>query len=982
MENYLFNFQKIYEKKITLHKKIRDEDIRLTYGEYKKLFILDINDIPEDLRLRSRYHYDLKNYPHTVHVDDSVRFYNCYNEYIVYPYTSYKSRDEMQRDTFLYIRHNNKFIKEDLSNVQLIALLDKRDNEYYMVYYYNSSLLQDVFNHKNRNKLYVFKELIVSKKKMDMLEVANSELDYIQKTPWRFSTSNNDNTTTDCLKNGIKLFNYQKNDILWMQNIEDNVKNGNNKITYSFSEIHQILDLDYVLYHDTILNKGLIDLNAKSREETFVYNGGNLISEVGLGKTIVSLYHILSKNNERRNWLNQFVEFEKCCNYFFKRGPRKGGYCKNSIECEDDLYCKDHKNTLFVDKRVLKLKNLENLDIHDFKTGDRFKYLKTNASLIICPNQLCDQWVNEYYEKFKNDKRVIHLVTYDQFINLTLGDFLFADIVVVSYNFLLNTNYLKFANSKSIFDVVNNDFKLLNTSNISYEESVRNLLQSKNFNALHLFHWNRILLDEAHEIENMIKSNNLRITLSTLKADYKWNITGTPFSNGVSSFINLMSYNTSYYNNMNGKPKLSDANFSIFLYLGLSSNIVMKCKDLFKRNTKDSVKQDYDGNIIVEYMKKLTFTTQERSIYDSYANGSIKDYDFLIKLCCHSELYNNTKHLIKNCKTFDEIQQVLLKYNKDRLDAENSELCDTKEAILNLERELDRLKIEGYEEDGFTYTSTKQMLSNEKRKCTNIIKNIDNITRTYNYLKNSIDLLKCQTNELNCPVCLDDIKNDQVTITTCGHKFCWDCIHEIYKINTYLFKCPTCNTKLDEKDIYLVDNHGNINTDDDNDNDENNLQKLINSTKSTKIGNIIHFLRTSIQENDKIILFSQWDELLYKTGDILSDKKFKIVYCQGSVYQRKRAIDSFKKDPNVKIIMLSSRNAASGINLTIANKIILLEPVYGTQEYRKNIETQAIGRADRIGQNSPIDVYRFIIKDTIEEDIINNIEHDIKNLTI
>jgi SNF2 family DNA or RNA helicase len=78
------------------------------------------------------------------------------------------------------------------------------------------------------------------------------------------------------------------------------------------------------------------------------------------------------------------------------------------------------------------------------------------------------------------------------------------------------------------------------------------------------------------------------------------------------------------------------------------------------------------------------------------------------------------------------------------------------------------------------------------------------------------------------------------------------------------------------------------------------------------------------------------------------------------------------KSNDVNIILLSSRNAASGINLTAANKIILLEPVYGTKEYRYNIESQAIGRADRIGQKRPIDVLRFIIKDTIEEDIFNN----------
>ena len=53
------------------------------------------------------------------------------------------------------------------------------------------------------------------------------------------------------------------------------------------------------------------------------------------------------------------------------------------------------------------------------------------------------------------------------------------------------------------------------------------------------------------------------------------------------------------------------------------------------------------------------------------------------------------------------------------------------------------------------------------------------------------------------------------------------------------------------------------------------------------------------------------------------------------------------------------------------NKIILLEPVYGTKEYRDDIESQSIGRANRLNQKRPIDVFRFIIKDTVEENIID-----------
>jgi SNF2 family DNA or RNA helicase len=118
--------------------------------------------------------------------------------------------------------------------------------------------------------------------------------------------------------------------------------------------------------------------------------------------------------------------------------------------------------------------------------------------------------------------------------------------------------------------------------------------------------------------------------------------------------------------------------------------------------------------------------------------------------------------------------------------------------------------------------------------------------------------------------------------------------------------------------------------------------------------------------------------MLKKIGSMLTAQKINIVFCNGTVYQKKRAISSFCKDNTINIILLSSRNAASGINLTEANKIILLEPIYGSKEYRYNIESQAVGRADRLGQKRPIDIHRFIIQNTVEEDILNNCVDDAK----
>ena len=70
--------------------------------------------------------------------------------------------------------------------------------------------------------------------------------------------------------------------------------------------------------------------------------------------------------------------------------------------------------------------------------------------------------------------------------------------------------------------------------------------------------------------------------------------------------------------------------------------------------------------------------------------------------------------------------------------------------------------------------------------------------------------------------------------------------------------------------------------------------------------------------------------------------------------------------------MLSTENAASGTNLTEATHIIFMEPHKGDYGSIKAIEDQAIGRSVRLGQINQVYVYRLIIKNTIEEEIINN----------
>lgn len=965
MEIILDNFTEIVSKEIKLHKEIKDDDIRFVYGEYKKnMYIVDINDIVNN--------NTINNINKTVFMETIVPFvrFSYYGyDYNIYPYLNYKTQDEMDKDHHI-IKDYNIFLRNKEIKKQLFILtkINKREDIYYITYYVNNNILEDIRKNKRNYRLNILVDVLINYKRENICESNTKKLSLILNKTYNYDINNLNNIDNNVLKNDdIKLYNYQINNINWMSGIELNVKNNTNIIKFMYSPTYRVLNDEFLLYNFSLFPTGLINDTFKN-EVTFRYYGGNLISEMGLGKTLITLYHIISKIN---NTYNNFVEFTDNCNYFYKRGKLKGKVCKNKC-VESKLYCKEHMDSPFIDKRHINLKNLSEFNSSDFITKKFNKlYIKTNSTLIICPNQLCDQWLQEYYDKFKTTHRILLIVTYDQYLNVTLADILFSDIIIVSYNFLLNTRYIN--NIYNIKDTVIKEFM-----EVKSEDELEKLLNSQKFNMLNLFYWDRIICDEVHEIESMLKGNVLHKYIVSLQSNYKWNITGTPFPNNLQSYINLMSYNTNYLEKCCGTDSIIYNNYSTdsLINMGFDADIIEKSSVLFKRDTKKSIVDEFSGNDILDYVKLLEFTDQERSIYDSYLEGSRKKYsDLLVRLCCHPELSLDTRDLIKNCKSLDEIQNVMLDWNKKRLDDEMTKINIYKSDIDYYQGKID-VYIDMNVDVDVDVELFKTKVTTLKRQLTIHKKNYEEYLRTYNYLKSCIDSLMNKNETITCPICLDDIDQDNITITKCGHKFCWDCIYQTHHVqsssnnsNNGLIKCPTCNTMMTNKEIYLL--HKKCNNE-----IVSDLDEIINNVKSTKIGNIIYFLKTSLEKNDKVILFSQWDELLHKIGNILVNNNINIVYCNGSVYQRKKAISSFCKNPKINVILLSSRNAASGINLTVANKIILLEPIYGNKEYRYSIESQAIGRADRIGQKNSIKVYRFIIKDTIEQDIINDFNQE------
>ncbi len=933
METYLKNFTLVATKPIILNKHIDDANVRL-YGERYNIYIFDANDI------RMRYgRLDLYTTPKTHHMES----FNLHN--FVYPYIGYKSKEDMENEPITEIKVRNVLIskKTTVSDINIFTRLCKTPSGYALEHYVNNQTIKKLTQGQRDHMSMVLFELVSNQTKSQIISEVLDELTTLTAPAQDNYTSQNDTQQTlPFLKPSVNLYPYQLQDLQWMDTIENAVRNNQNSIIYSFSIMKKVVNDQFVMFNQTLIPASYIN-DSTHKLNTITFRGGNIISEVGLGKTIVALSHLLKCGQQSRPMYDRFIQFDTNCNYAYKRGANKGTFCNKKIQT-GELYCTAHRDSLFIEKRKLVHRNLHEFDPSNFVNGTK---LKTNASLVICPNQLCDQWVKEYYDKFDGSHRVLLVVTRDQFKNLTVSDILFADVVVVSYQFLLNSYYQDYV-TKALDE---SDFK----TGTKFK-TIEDLLNSRHFSSFNLFKWNSVVLDEAHEIQNMSKSGVLKSIIYTLDSISKWNITGTPFANGLDGYLNLMSYNTTL-----NIPHGTSLKCYTLIEMGINSKLVKTTANIFRCNTKEAVKEQYIGNIIKETVKLLKFTPQERSIYNSHLEGGRTKYnDFLIKLCCHSELYSNTKELIQNCKTFDEIQKVLLDYNQKQMQTLAELLQEASHDITAIQQEISNT----YDEE--LLETLRQKLGNARRVHTLTKTKHDNVQRTYNYLKQAIDAMVAEDSEETCAICLDTIEKNSKAITKCGHKFCWECLHDTHKVKQHDFKCPICNNPISTQDIYVLqDRREEVQVD-------NSLQDIINKVKSTKIGSIIHYLQTEIQKNDKVILFSQWDEMLHKVGSILEGYKLNLVYCNGSVYQRKRAIQQFSTNADINIIMLSSRNAASGINLTAANKIILLEPVYGSIEYRNSIESQAVGRADRIGQKRPIEVCRFIIEDTIEEDILKN----------
>ena len=147
---------------------------------------------------------------------------------------------------------------------------------------------------------------------------------------------------------------------------------------------------------------------------------------------------------------------------------------------------------------------------------------------------------------------------------------------------------------------------------------------------------------------------------------------------------------------------------------------------------------------------------------------------------------------------------------------------------------------------------------------------------------------------------------------------------------------------------------------------EDLLKGLI--TSSGKMMLLDRLLTKLKRDGHRVLIFSQMVKMLDILSDYLHLRGYQFQRLDGTIAAgpRRMAIDHFNApDSNDFCFLLSTRAGGLGINLMTADTVILFDA-----DWNPHADLQAMARAHRIGQKRPVSVYRFVAKDSIEEDVL------------
>ncbi|CAN8096943.1 unnamed protein product [Discula destructiva] len=456
----------------------------------------------------------------------------------------------------------------------------------------------------------------------------------------------------------------------------------------------------------------------------------------------------------------------------------------------------------------------------------------------------------------------------------------------------------------------------------------------------------RIILDEGHSIKN--RQSKTAKACYELSAEHRWVLTGTPIVNKLEDLFSLVRF-------LKVEPWNNFSFWRTFITVPFESGNFVKALDvvqtvlepLVMRRTKDMKLPNGEPMVALplKHMKvvDVELSETERQIYDfiltrakktfhdAASTGSVmKAYTTifaqLLRLrqsCCHPTLVRNREVV-----------------------ADEEEAAAHADAVTGLADDMDLTALM----ERFTADTDDEKDANA-------------------YGAHVLQQIRDEVGG-ECPICCEDPPMIEQTVTGCWHSACKKCLLDYIRHQTdrhEIPKCFNCREPIDSRNLFEVVRH-----DDDPDlrsgqmTPRISLQRLGVNTSSAKVVSLMKHLRALRKDHPRMksVVFSQFTSFMTLIEPALSKANMHFLRLDGAMAQKNRAavLNEFRLTDKFTVLLISLKAGGVGLNLTSAKRVYMMDPWWSFA-----IEAQAIDRVHRMGQDEEVFVYRFIVKDSVEE---------------
>lgn len=133
-----------------------------------------------------------------------------------------------------------------------------------------------------------------------------------------------------------------------------------------------------------------------------------------------------------------------------------------------------------------------------------------------------------------------------------------------------------------------------------------------------------------------------------------------------------------------------------------------------------------------------------------------------------------------------------------------------------------------------------------------------------------------------------------------------------------------------------------------------------------KIKTLSSALHEVIASGESALVFTQFLQTMQSVQELLTKSGLRVLTLHGglSAAKRKRTLEAFENSNEPQILLMTIKTGGVGLNLTKASYVFHLEPWWNPA-----VENQATDRAHRIGQTKRVQVFRYVMHDSLEEKI-------------